>query len=547
MSPGDSMTGRTVGGKWRIERTLGLGGMGTVYLATDLSVDRPVALKFLLPSLAAETEYRARFEQEARVMAKVDHPNLVTLYGVERDGEVPFLVMKYVTGQTLAEVIKTRGRVALSEAMPLMRQMASALMTLHAQGYVHRDLKPGNIMVSDDGHVTLLDFGLIRTHQARLTRPGVAVGSPMYMSPEQAIAGTVDARSDLYTLAVVCTELVTGRRPFVESEVQAMLLAHLEKPPIPPHELDGGVPEAVSVVLLQAMSKKPNERQQTIAQFWAELSEAISVSATVVGTRSRAKKGSGKHVVPENGHELLHRAGPERNEAARRPNDGGVPMTAAEASKRVNAETTPPANAPVVGATEPAQRIAAVATPLVVGTPNALVPEVDATSVGAPVASDEPLESQQTFVPGRQRRLPEPMVDQTETAVPATGGALVRPNARTIIEVAGPAAPDSARTVVGLAHIAQPTVSALSEVSSQPPAVSTSDANPVVSEPQTDPNAAIVSTATNDALDPTIARSHTVRLPNLEGPEEGLPSWVYLLIGGGSVLLLAFLGWLLFW
>ena len=200
----DAFIGRTVAGKWRIEKKLGAGGMGTVYLATDLSVDRPVALKFLLPALAAETEYRARFEQEARVMAKVDHPNLVTLYGVERDGEVPFLVMKYVAGRTLARLIKERGFLPLHEAMPLVKQLTAALTTLHSQGYIHRDFKPGNVIVSDDGHVTVLDFGLIRSRvDSGLTRPGMAIGSPFYMSPEQAIGEPVDARSDLYTLGVV--------------------------------------------------------------------------------------------------------------------------------------------------------------------------------------------------------------------------------------------------------------------------------------------------------------------------------------------------------
>jgi serine/threonine protein kinase len=278
----DDFIGRTIAGKWRVEKKLGAGGMGTVYLATDLSVDRPVALKFLLPVLAGQSEYRARFEQEARVMAKVDHPNLVTLYGVERDGEIPFLVMKHVTGRTLANVIEERTKLSLNEAMPLIKQMTAALVALHVHGYVHRDLKPGNVIVSEEGHVTLLDFGLIRSHDNALTQPGVALGSPFYMSPEQALAEAVDARSDLYTLAVVLTELLSGKRPFHESDAHAALLAHLEKAPTSPHELDPSIPEGVSTVLLRALEKKPINRQQSVAQFMAEFSEAAAVSATVV-------------------------------------------------------------------------------------------------------------------------------------------------------------------------------------------------------------------------------------------------------------------------
>jgi serine/threonine-protein kinase len=306
----DTFIGRTLSGKWRIEKKLGAGGMGTVFLATDLTVDRPVALKFLLPAIAAETEYRARFEQEARVMAKVDHPNLVTLYGVERDGEVPFLVMKYVTGRTLAQLIKEESRVPLPQAMPLIKQMGSALTALHSQGYVHRDLKPGNVIVSPDGQVTLLDFGLARSHGVGLTRPGVALGSPFYMSPEQALADTVDARSDLYTFAVLVTELLTGKRPFREGDAHASLLAHLEKAPTPPHELDPAVPRSVSEVLLRALAKKPVERQQTVAQFMNELSEAAAVAATMVA-RSPVKKGdSGKQrpVAPVEDDDELTRA-----------------------------------------------------------------------------------------------------------------------------------------------------------------------------------------------------------------------------------------------
>lgn len=285
----DPNVGRVVLDKWRLERRLGQGGMGTVYLAVELSVDRPVALKFLHPHLAEREEYRTRFEQEARIMAKVEHPNLAGLYGVEREGASPFLVMKYVSGQPLSRVMKDKKVLSLAEALPLVVQMAAALSAVHAHGYVHRDLKPGNVMVGDDGHVTLLDFGLTRTHNPNLTRPGVALGSPQYMSPEQVLAGSLDARSDLYSLGLLTSELLVGRRPFKEEDTRALLLQHINEEPEPPHLANAAVPEAVSRVLLKALAKKPNDRQPSVEVFVEELLRAANVSAVHLPKRGSAE------------------------------------------------------------------------------------------------------------------------------------------------------------------------------------------------------------------------------------------------------------------
>lgn len=489
----DSFIGRTISGKWRIEKKLGAGGMGTVYLATDLTVDRPVALKFLLPALAAETEYRARFEREARVMAKVDHPNLLTLYGVERDGEVPFLVMKYVTGRTLAKLIKDRTKLPLTEAMPLIRQMTSALTSLHSQGYVHRDLKPGNIIVSDDGHVTLLDFGLIRSHGVGLTRPGVALGSPFYMSPEQAIADTVDARSDLYTLAVVVTELLTGRRPFSEGDAHASLLAHLEKPPMAPHDLDPNVPLSVSEVLLHALEKKPVARQQSVAQFMSELAEAAAISATmVVAAPGVKKKGD---------------SGKQRPIA-----DDEVELTKAES--------------PSAGARRSAR-----------------LDDDDESTVSAKSRARRALEVKK-------------VEEGTDTGVPVVPPASqpargTMSSKRTLLEtpmaVLPPGTKDSASTLVGLDTVnSQQTLSAVSEVT---PA-STSDSsrtiaaiNPVL-DPSTDPSAPVLAapTHTHEVLDPVFPSKPAPRRTLMD--EQTAPL-VYVGIGAGAVLIVALVVWIL--
>jgi serine/threonine protein kinase len=590
--PEDSFIGRTIAGKWRIERKLGAGGMGTVFLATDLAVDRQVALKFLLPALAAETEYRARFEKEARVMAKVDHPNLMTLYGVERDGEVPFLVMKYVPGRTLAKLIKDRVKLSLTEAMPLVKQMCAALTALHAQGYVHRDLKPGNIIVSDDGQVTLLDFGLIRSHDAGLTRPGMTLGSPFYMSPEQAMGDTVDARSDLYTLGVVLTELLTGQRPFTETDAHATLLAHLEKPPIPAHELDAAVPQAVSEVLLKALEKRPHLRQQSIAALMAELHEAAAVSATMVvaapmarqpvkpgpvdptasaamkaepsraqgtvpeGVPGVAKKGdSGKQgPVAEDGPGAAAKKSESGKQGAVPEDAPSAPVKKGDSSKH---GTVPEG---VVGAVKkdrdssrPGEAVSSVKQETVVESLPNLLKKGD-SGKQSPVedgAKKSPWDQSEATVAERQARPTKsewPFEQQTDVAVPVVrlsgdaGTGSARKTTRT-----GPVLTpqESAQTLVGLEAIDRPSQQTLSGVSDVTPSASdpgrTMAAIPQV-DGGTDPSAEVFQGTTVDqgtrVAPPAIVRRTWF--------DEGTPSWVFVGIGGGTVLIIALLLWIVF-
>ncbi len=289
--------GRIILGKWRLDRCLGQGGMGTVFLARELSIDREVALKFLHPSLVALDEYRSRFEREARVMAQVEHPNLVTLYGIEHDGSSPFLVLKFVPGKTLCK-FKGAGPMPLNEAMPLVLQLAAALLALHSRGFVHRDLKPSNVMVEPDGHVTVLDFGLTRSAAQDLTRPGVTLGSPQYMSPEQVMQSTLDGRSDLYSLALVTSELLVGHRPYGD-DAGPQLLQHLEAEPEPAHVGNPALPEAVSSVLLKALRKRPADRFATVAAFAEALVRAAEVAAPQLPRRHTAEAmlGAGRNAA----------------------------------------------------------------------------------------------------------------------------------------------------------------------------------------------------------------------------------------------------------
>ncbi len=278
----DPNVGRVLARQWRLERRLGHGGMGSVYLATELRLDRKVAVKVLHQHLAAIPEFRERFEREARVMARLEHSNLATLFAVEVDQQVPFLVMKVVRGHTLGWLATRRpGSWPLCEVLPIVAQMGAALSELHRCGFVHRDLKPGNIMVTATGHVTLLDYGLTRTTVSTLTQPGVVLGSPTFMSPEQVMARPLDARSDQYSLALLCSLLLTGRLPYAERSTMTTLLQHVEHEPEAAHVSNPAVPRAVSDVLLKALRKRAQDRYESVERFLVELGRAAGSTAAM--------------------------------------------------------------------------------------------------------------------------------------------------------------------------------------------------------------------------------------------------------------------------
>jgi serine/threonine protein kinase len=286
----DPNLGHVVNGRWRLDERLGQGGMGTVYRAEELSVGRPVAIKFLHVSLLKDAESIARFEQEARSMARCDHPNLVHLYAVERDGDVPCIVMKYVPGRRLSALFRDKGLFTLTEALPLVVQIGSALSALHAQGFVHRDLKPGNVMVAEDGFATLLDFGLMRSSNTSLTRPGTILGTPHYMAPEQAIGSPLlDGRSDQYALAVLTTELVCGELPFLVESTGEMLASRVTQAPTPPSVLNPNITADVSDVLMRAMEREPSERFADVDAFLDALIDAARVGPVGLPRRRLAE------------------------------------------------------------------------------------------------------------------------------------------------------------------------------------------------------------------------------------------------------------------
>lgn len=278
------MIGQTVS-HYKILEPLGQGGMGTVYLAEDTHLGRRVAIKF--PSLTADThDHRARFLREARAVSELSHPGIATLfdYGETQEGR-PFLVMELARGRPLTELLQ-KSELTLARAVSLVIDVATALVEAHARGVIHRDIKPSNIMIDDEGHVKVLDFGLAkqlnkepsqasepeaRTLLSTDTRSGVVLGTPAYLSPEQAMGGAIDGRSDIFALGILLYESITGRTPFTGNsfiEIAANVL-HVEPPP--PSKLNNAVPRELDFITRKALSKKPAKRYQSAREFIADL------------------------------------------------------------------------------------------------------------------------------------------------------------------------------------------------------------------------------------------------------------------------------------
>ncbi|MBK7859103.1 MAG: protein kinase [Archangiaceae bacterium] len=272
-------------GRYLLKARLGEGGMGTVYLAHDRELDREVAVKLLAASLVNDTEVVERFEREARMTAKLDHPNIVPVYDVGRHQGRPYMVMKNLEGTTLAALLREKGGLTADETLKLLRQLAAGIDFIHSKGFIHRDIKSGNIFVGSDGQATLLDFGILRQSHAGegLTKTGVVMGTPHYMAPEQAIgAKNVDHRVDLYALAVVVFECLTGTLPFdADSELRLIQLqAHAPPPDL--LERAPWIAKPVAEVVKRALAKRPEDRFSSAAEMLKALDAAYGAAKTQV-------------------------------------------------------------------------------------------------------------------------------------------------------------------------------------------------------------------------------------------------------------------------
>lgn len=261
------MTGRIIG-NYRITRQLGAGGMGAVFEAVDTMVDRRVAMKMLHHEISRQPDLIERFRVEAATLAKLNHPCTATLYSFFRDGENYYMVMEFVPGRTLDQILRTSGRLPVATARSVIRQVLEGVAHAHRMGVLHRDIKPANIMISDDGHVKVTDFGIARVlGSARLTRVGSVIGTLEYLAPERIRFEEADHRSDLYSTGVVLFEALTGRPPFLGGSDRETLQAHLEQPPPTLRELGVDCAPELETLLHRALAKKPSDRFQSAEEF----------------------------------------------------------------------------------------------------------------------------------------------------------------------------------------------------------------------------------------------------------------------------------------
>jgi serine/threonine-protein kinase len=254
-----------IAGRYSLERELGRGGMGAVFLARDLKLDRLVAIKVLPPELAVRPELRERFLRETRTAASFSHPNIVSVHSVEETGSLLFFVMSFVDGETLTQRVKRQGPLPVADATRLLQEIAWALSYAHGRGVVHRDVKPDNVLLERaTGRALVMDFGIARSVAASgLTQMGETIGTPHFMSPEQAAGDKLDGRSDLYSLGLVAYYAVTGRLPFDAESAQAIMVAHISQPAQPVARYRPDLPGPLAAVIDRCLAKDPDHRFPT--------------------------------------------------------------------------------------------------------------------------------------------------------------------------------------------------------------------------------------------------------------------------------------------
>ena len=264
------MIGQTIS-HYKILEKLGEGGMGVVYKAEDMTLERTVALKFLPTGSIANSQDRARLMHEARAAAALLHPNICPVYEIVDTQDRIFIAMAYLDGRNLRDRL-TEGPLSVEEALRIIRQVGEALAAAHAKGIVHRDVKPANIMLTKEGQAVLMDFGLAKMSDAtKLTKTGLTLGTARYMSPEQALAEDVDLRTDVWSLAAVLYELLTGKPAFPGDYEQAVIYRILHESPEPISIYRSDVPTGIEGVLESALRKNPHERCASVRDFLADL------------------------------------------------------------------------------------------------------------------------------------------------------------------------------------------------------------------------------------------------------------------------------------
>ena len=272
-----NLEGRVLGNRYEMIKKIGNGGMATVYKATDLVLKRYVAVKILRDEFTTDEEFIKRFETEAQSAARLTHPNIVSIFDVGVDNGIYYIVMELIQGKTLKEIItEERGPLPWKWSVNVAIQIASALEMAHKNNIIHRDIKPHNIIITEDGIAKVTDFGIAKAvSNSTITAFGTTIGSVHYFSPEHARGGYTDAKSDLYSLGVVMYEMVTGKVPFDADTPVSVALKHMQEEPVPPIEENPNLPESINQIILKALKKDPMFRYQTSTEMLQDLRMAL--------------------------------------------------------------------------------------------------------------------------------------------------------------------------------------------------------------------------------------------------------------------------------
>ncbi len=319
-APVDVLTGRMLDRRYHVRSRIAHGGMATVYLATDTRLDREVALKVMHADLARDADFVGRFIGEAKSVAKLSHPNIVGVYDQGADGQYLYLAMEYVPGRTLRALMRERGWLPWQEALAVIDPMLAGLAAAHQAGIVHRDVKPENVLITADGRVKVVDFGLARaTAAVSNTRAGMIIGSVAYIAPEQVTGAPSDARTDVYSAGIMMFEMLTGRQPYSGESPLAVAYAHVNSDVPAVSTLAGGIPPGVDQLVGSATSRDPQLRPPDASVF-------LRVTRALRGIAEPAEQVSGAWAQPT---AACHRQPVRRGKPAGVASGAGGPTRAA--------------------------------------------------------------------------------------------------------------------------------------------------------------------------------------------------------------------------
>ncbi|MFD3548126.1 Stk1 family PASTA domain-containing Ser/Thr kinase [Streptomyces sp. NPDC058655] len=338
----DPVVGRVLDGRYRIDARIAAGGMATVYRAVDTRLDRVLALKVMHPALAADTAFVDRFIREAKSVARLAHPNVVAVFDQGADGPYVFLAMEYVSGCTLRDVLRERGALQPRAALDILEPVLAALGAAHRAGFVHRDMKPENVLIGDDGRVKVADFGLVRSVDSVTHTTGTLLGTVSYLAPEQIENGVADTRVDVYACGVVLYEMLTGSKPHTGGSAAQVLYQHLHEDVPPPSAAVPGLPVGLDELVAQATARSPGLRPDDAASL---LGLALEVRARLSGPELDA--------MPPQAHAAERSAAEDRTGVIARPPLAQPPV---DRTSRLESPALPPPPPPAHRSGRPQRR-----------------------------------------------------------------------------------------------------------------------------------------------------------------------------------------------